>query len=67
MAGSRAKEEIWAQEKRTSDIWGFPQAQDYYLQRRILVFYQIQAGAYLLVGGGHHVWEEAIESLVNPR
>jgi DNA modification methylase len=23
--------------------------------------------AYLLVGGGHHVWEEAIESLVNPR
>jgi hypothetical protein len=24
-------------------------------------------GAYLLVGGGHHVWEEAIESLVNPR
>jgi HSP20 family protein len=22
--------------------------------------------AYLLVGGGHHVWEEAIESLVNP-
>jgi len=35
MAGSRAKEEIWAQEKRTPDIWGFPQAQDYYLQRRI--------------------------------
>ena len=24
-------------------------------------------GAYLLVGGGHYVWEEAIESLVNPR
>jgi hypothetical protein len=24
-------------------------------------------GAYLLVGGGQHVWEEAIESLVNPR
>jgi hypothetical protein len=24
-------------------------------------------GAYLLVGGGYHVWEEAIESLVNPR
>src|SRR5437764_9191289 len=23
--------------------------------------------AYLLVGGGHYVWEEAIESLVNPR
>jgi hypothetical protein len=29
------KMEIWAQEKRTSGIWGFPQAQDYYLQRRI--------------------------------
>src|SRR4051794_39379596 len=24
-------------------------------------------GAYLLVGGGHPIWEEAIESLVNPR
>ena len=23
--------------------------------------------AYLLVGGGHPIWEEAIESLVNPR
>jgi Putative restriction endonuclease len=23
--------------------------------------------AYLLVGGGHYVWEETIESLVNPR
>jgi len=26
-----------------------------------------QEWAYLLVGGGHYVWEEAIESLVNPR
>ena len=26
-----------------------------------------EQGAYLLVGGGCHVWEEAIESLVNPR
>jgi len=26
-----------------------------------------RGGAYLLVGGGHYVWEEAIESLVNPR
>jgi hypothetical protein len=25
-----------------------------------------QEGAYLLVGGGHPIWEEAIESLVNP-
>jgi hypothetical protein len=25
------------------------------------------ARAYLLVGGGHPIWEEAIESLVNPR
>ena len=24
-------------------------------------------GAYLLVGGGHPIWEEAIELLVNPR
>jgi hypothetical protein len=31
MAGSRAKEGIWAQEKRTPGIWGFPQ--DYYLQK----------------------------------
>src|SRR5204862_8279237 len=29
--------------------------------------YQDDNGAYLLVGGGHYVWEEAIESLVNPR
>src|SRR6184192_742141 len=27
----------------------------------------VTTGAYLLVGGGHYVWEEAIESLVNPR
>src|SRR5947199_5774716 len=38
-----------------------------YLKESHLPATKTLSQAYLLVGGGHPIWEEAIESLVNPR